>query len=701
MTSVSDRIRDFDFVRALDRCAGLRRPALFSLLLANVVALMYYLLVGYRPEFHSDSAVKNLLAQEVVNTGQYFPVDWNYVNGDLWTLFGQIFIIPLLGWFPNGYALHAVSGFASAILILGGGWLISGLVTRSLDLRLLILGVMAGGVSTLLAENLYGQVSYGNVFFIASFTLYFAWRFLGAGQRNAIVAWGIALFVLTTLAFWGNPQRAVAYNALPLTAASLVWGCSEWTSACWRVGAFRFRAVWLGAVVAAGAVAGVVLHSWVIAHVNNVPGAGSARWLSFPSLLGNVGYTLQGMVDVFGGTLPTGAGVMTLGGAYMALRFVAALALLALIPVALTRALRDSNDSTRFVGAFAASSLALFLFLHITTTTPDMSDPSSSARYLVPASVFCLIVVIAKLGDATLAPRLRVTTLGLATLLALAPVSPLHSFSRIWTGSSADNRMELVQLLEREGLHYGYATYWNAGALSVLSDQRVLVRQIRLSTSGLPEPMRHLNSNRWYRREAWSGQTFLMLTADEWSRVSLPRLVAIVGNPERELHWGGFRILVFGRNLAELPGWADRFAEVGAVSWQADDGTMHSAGQVASVDGRRALVARAGESGYLSYGQYIALPAGRYAVEFDVRGRDGAGIGQDLGRVDVAIDSGATSIAALPIQSGGSAPLRLEFELPRSEHSVEFRTQVFGAEEVRFFGVSLQPVRSASRLLAR
>ena len=52
------------------------------LLTGNLMLLCWYLFVGYQSNFHSDSAVNVLLARETVETGQYFPRDWNYVKAD-------------------------------------------------------------------------------------------------------------------------------------------------------------------------------------------------------------------------------------------------------------------------------------------------------------------------------------------------------------------------------------------------------------------------------------------------------------------------------------------------------------------------------------------------------------------------------------------------------------------------------------------
>ena len=102
----------------LPKKIGISLALLF--LACNLLLLCWYLFVGYKAGFHSDSAVKVLLAREIVETGQYFPHDWNYVNGDLFVLFGHTFIIPLLAFIPAGYLSHAISGLISAVLILSG-----------------------------------------------------------------------------------------------------------------------------------------------------------------------------------------------------------------------------------------------------------------------------------------------------------------------------------------------------------------------------------------------------------------------------------------------------------------------------------------------------------------------------------------------------------------------------------------------------
>lgn len=133
-------------------------PLVLVLLCVNFGLLVWYLFVGYQGWFHSDSAVKVLLAREIVVTGEYFPRDWNYGNNDLF-LSNQIFIIPLLAFLPAGFTTHAVSGLISSMLILSGIWFFTGLSKVDISRRLLILAIATSGRNLVSSLKLMHSVS--------------------------------------------------------------------------------------------------------------------------------------------------------------------------------------------------------------------------------------------------------------------------------------------------------------------------------------------------------------------------------------------------------------------------------------------------------------------------------------------------------------------------------------------------------------
>jgi hypothetical protein len=188
-------------------------------------------------------------------------------------------------------------------------------------------------------------------------------------------------------------------------------------------------------------------------------------------------------------------------------------------------------------------------------------------------------------------------------------------------GTSAQQHNPLQNLkdfLLANSLHYGYASYWNAGVLSVLSSEKVLVWPIVLDR-GLPMPQRFLSSNRWYRPGAWQGETFLLLTEQEARAIKWDLLGRYHAKPVRELQFEEFTIFVFAKNLSKnLPGWDSRYEE--PASFPA---SKYSLSQIGSFydnyeNTGSALVSEKGEVGWLHFGPYIDVEPGTYTASFDV-----------------------------------------------------------------------------------
>src|SRR5450755_306518 len=135
----SDRLSSQAAVKQLD--AGWRHAPFSDILLscvvlANLSMLSFYEAITYRIFFHSDAAAINLISEEIVRSGQFFPHDWNYVNADLFVIFGHLFIIPFIPFVRNGFGLHAVAGVASTFIIIASVWLLLARISVSRTGRL-------------------------------------------------------------------------------------------------------------------------------------------------------------------------------------------------------------------------------------------------------------------------------------------------------------------------------------------------------------------------------------------------------------------------------------------------------------------------------------------------------------------------------------------------------------------------------------
>ncbi len=664
------------------------RLLVILLLTLNVASMIWYVLYGYQSNFHSDSAAKVLIAREIVETGEYFPREWNYVNGDLFVLFGHTFILPFLAFLPAGFLVHAVSGLVSAALILSGVWFLTGLFEIEGVKRTTIVAILAAGISVFMAENLYGQVSYGSVFYFSCYILYFSWEFLVASARRKTL-FGFGLFFIILLAFWSNPQRAFVSYALPLLATVAYYTLNHVI-----VGTYSSREARSGlhllAIIFLAIMTGGVFHIITLSEVNNMAGAGQARWLSYEEMTRNVTLSLKGILAIFGGLPSAGSGVVRMGGIYEAIRITSTLALLILIPYSLRKALQQKLGGGWFVASFAIVAVLLVLFVQLLTTVPDMSDPVMSSRYLVPSLLLLLIVVLANNHEFTKTPLLALASFSLVTVFITSSYPNfigLNLGTGITRGDMGQQQHPLQSLsnfIHENGLRYGYASYWNAGVLSVLSNENVLVRQIVIDR-GLPMPMKHLSSNRWYRPGTWQGETFLLLTEQEAASIKWKELERHQAKPVREIQFGHFRIFVFAQNLAAyLQTWNGRYASI--MRFYATTESMHQIGKFHSNYEKNgdALVSEKGEVGVLHYGPYINVEPGSYIVSFDATVESSP---NGSARLDV-VTTPKQKLLAEAVLTDNSSRRQLSFTLDRLT-TLEFRVWSLGNSRVVFRGVSI------------
>ncbi|QND59296.1 hypothetical protein [Mesorhizobium huakuii] len=661
-------------------------PAAVLILAINFCFLTFYVFVEYKKLFHSDSAMKVLLAREIVNSHNFFPPGWYYGNNDIVVVFGHLFIIPALAVLPAGFTVHAISGLVTSILVLHSVWLAAGLAPIGKTRRTLITASVAAGMSGVLAENLYGQASYGTILYMSLYSIYCLVRLMREKSTKHVVLWSVLLCALITAEFWGNPQRAIVTIGMPLVAAAL-WSIHR--LGVHNAGVGRASLVGATASICAAIGAGTILYGVTFAHVNNAArDASSVQWLPYEAIVGNLLVLGKEVLAVFGGSPPGGSGLLTVIGLYGALRLIVAVILVALIARSVATSARPGVE-VRPLAIYGSVALLSVCLLQVATTIPNLADPIGSSRYLVPALVTMAIVALATPLDMRLRP---IEFLSVAVVLAGLLTSAYPTFVRSDTLSHlnlvpqkprATDLSALARYLQANGLTYGYATYWNAGSVSVLSDEHVLVRQITLD-SALPMPMRFLSADRWYNADTWKGETFLLLAQEDANKIDWKQLAALGLPVSRKLQFGDLGIFVFAENIAaKLPGWDVRFMQ--PVTFHADAQALTQVGSLQDRGGGKALVAPPEANGALYYGPYVSVAPGRYRLTFDVEASSSAAATL---RLDAAASPGGIVLVQKDLAES-HGPQQLLFSLDHTS-VMEFRVWALGNGAVAFKSVTIE-----------
>lgn len=544
-------------------CMAIGCMALFC----NGLLLAGYLFFGYEQHLHSDSAVRLLLAEEVVRTGELLPPSWNFVNADLWLLSAHWFAIPFVGFAPASPFIHGLAGAISASFVAMALWTLMVALNTSLSGRVWLTALLFSGFSGLTAEGLFGQASYSMIF--ASILLVLAAVVHVVEREQITLGWTILLAVLSALQIATNPLRGIVFCLLPLVLAMcfVSWNC--FSERCSVVNDSTrqtptipgAKCLTLGAVMALGVSLGAVIRAALTPNLMQVPGVMSdfLQVNSLQQLPSILAILLEGILASLG-SRPSPAPALSPEGVYHLFRLLLAVIAVALIVRAIMRGLADKRPSRRLLTFFAVSSFMLTAFICISTNLLLLSPDIEGIRYLMPATVLLLLLAFTDSSDWRKSPVIATLSLVLALGFAASGYSNFFmvDVASKWKTHEQDayawQSRELASLLQEQGLEYGYATYWFANSATVHSAGAVKVRPI-LFKDGLPAPRFWLSSNYWYSPSAWSGESFLALTAEEVKLIDQDRLELASLKPNRIIRKKGFEVWVFPVNLSANLAW--------------------------------------------------------------------------------------------------------------------------------------------------
>lgn len=673
---------------------------LIAVLILNVVGIIYFNFTTYKVFFHSDAAVKNLLAEEIVRTGSLFPKDWTYVHDDIFVIFGHLFIIPWLFFVKNGFWLHAVSGIISATLFLGGLWWLTGILKFSKLFRLFTLCLFSSGISPFLAiENLYGQVSYGVVGYLIFFQLATLLRVIEIypDTKSRSYLLNISIFCLISfLVYLSNPARAFLTYTFPIVSGIglVLFSGGQINSDKVRR---EFKAAWVSfAAVIASVTLGWLCHHWLLNKLTSIASGGKGKFLPLEELGNNLGVIMKSLLLLVGANPVPGASAVSFAGVDHFSRFILLIAVLSIPLVFLKKRHVTTNGiELRFLAGFFLASFIPVTYLMIFT---NLLDGIEGSRYLVPAFIVGLLFMVGYIENSVKNNGYQYQSVVLLIALMLTAFSGYTNFVKPLVTKNKNGELviqeptnpqiRLLAYLQSRGLHYGYASYWNANAITILSGADVIIRPVWLDQK-MPRPRYHLSSKNWYTQAAHSGTTFLVVSSAENKILNLDTLIGFAGKPINTYTFEDNLIYVFNSNFASTVfGWSTTF-DMPETLWFSD-ATPHTVGRFVGHGKNGWMESFKGESGALVFGPYQAMELGRYTATFDVSGCEGQSP-VVAGFVDVSSSNGTIVGARAKIDVGDEQwhNVRINFEVKKSGE-YEFRVLPNGSGCLRARSVTIE-----------
>ena len=435
-------------------------------------------------------------------------------------------------------------------IFLGSAWLLLSKLNTSKSIQFLILAVLTSGISPGYAEHIFGQFSYGVGLSLAIIFL-LLYLTINSFEKNGVksIIFESLIGVIFLLTFWGNPHRSLIFYFLPLSLAIYFYSSLSLNDANpIRVIKFNIRRV---SVILISSILGWYLHKLFQQMYAIELGVTDSPWVSFHEMWSHTIELIGSIFEVLGGRPPAGEKIKSVIGFYFLIRFVNVVIFLWLVKQLFSQKLASENKNIYLVFIYAIANFLLVSFFLVASTLNGID------RYLMPSLSLCLVVVLG-IKTVGVTPLMRYGQYFVTAILILSgPITYIEanskSFEKIDLASI--NLQNFGQFLIQNNLKYGYATFYNADATTVLSDSKVLIRHVNV-INGLPVPHLWLSSLQWYRPSTYSGNTFLALSKSESESLSLSKLKSYGLVPVEILHFQEMVIYVFPENIAaKLPKW--------------------------------------------------------------------------------------------------------------------------------------------------
>lgn len=534
---------------AIDNAGSLALLAVYGAM------LLFYIFVTYRAHMHSDAAVKLMLGEQMAQQLTLLPRDWDYVN-DIWIIFPNLIAAPFLLFFQPSMLLHSVVSAIAATLLLLSVWLAARAAGIRGALRWLPVTLIACCPSGEFTEVVFGQSAYSIPLLIIFLLAGSAARYVAnAGHASVHSRRDLTIIaVLLAIAIASGP-RGLASNAAPLLLACGMLHLLSAHDPRLRAAVRRLFATSLITTFGASLVLLFLVH-WLRFHAGAIAQGFSTREM----IANHLQLIVENWFELFDALPPGGERFSPFIAAMYAARFAIATWLFLLPLALLVRVVRLKSTPLAFLVLLHAAILASTTYLLVFTGV-FVDEKRGAARYLLPILPTALLIAGLWLQETAQTLRFNAARYGWVIVLLMLWSAPQRlvgaafvDWSHPQAGLRRNSRADLVETLKAAGLRRGFATYWNASVVSVLSGGDVRVAAVNMS-GGLPVPYHHLTSGTWYSRDWTGAPSFLVVGADETAQLNRPALRSILGEPQRTLRAGTYEVLVYPFDVAEKLGY--------------------------------------------------------------------------------------------------------------------------------------------------
>lgn len=510
----------------------------YGLPVLGIMLLLYYIFFCGKTELHADCMDTLMWANASFESGSLFDRDFNYAC--LLPFGGQLLMQPFLYIFGLSYKAHIFGMVLFIILFeLSLIFMLRGMGISHFKTGALTFGVLMFVCSSKkLREIFLGHIIYyslGLLFLFVGMGLIF--RIINCYDKKSKKATVFAALTFVWTMFCASDGiQALTIYILPAVFSIIAYIILDLDNEL--ISTKNVFKVQLSAVILMAAVCGLVIVSFLANGVTQSYASAYSRfnnskvWFENLSTLLSCHYTLLG-VDV-----NDKMDIMSFEGVINILRIIFATIVCVAPFFGFIFYTKIKNKYTKmFLLAYAA----IYILIMIAWVFGKISGVNWRLTPIEVTGFIVTVLLIYELIDSTYI-RLGGTLVIPLVLFCLISGGSVLGIS---TNYKAENKIfKEIQLLEDNGCTYGYATFWNANPVTVLTENKIKVRGMDVK-DGKVVTRTYQSCERWYDGKTAKGEKyFILLTEKEYRNFEISEYPV-----DKIIEKDGFVLITLRKNI--------------------------------------------------------------------------------------------------------------------------------------------------------
>lgn len=496
----------------MGKCTEILRKTTFILMLLSgifaTVMVLYFIIFVSKGYYHADCTDTILWAEAVLDGKALMNEDFYYAC--LLPFGGHLLMVPFVAMFGVSMKAQIIGMSLFTILFIASLVFMAKAMGFTYKWASVIVATV---MTTMCMSEKLREIFYTHIIY---YSLGLLFLFIGMGMiirllksEKLTLKWMIPLGIWTVLASLNGVQSLAIYGLPALAAMVAELFLDVNTKIISKENMNKIiLIIFFGAAVLLGYSLVDVVNGDIVAGYQDGYSGFSAqnKWIEnmlsvFPSLFSLLGVTFDGDTMIY-----TTEGVLVL------LRVIFGIMLL-VIPVIMLCMYRKFEDIAYrlmiLTHTFLTALIMLgWIFGSLNTANWRLSPIVGSS--LILCVMFMRWIVRNK-------KFMRFSAV-IAVPMCIVLMTTVGEMKNLEDGTVANKNLETVrEFLEENNLEYGYATFWNANSITILSDSKVKVRCIRQKSDGNVAIRIYQTNKNWYSNLSEYEEFFLLLDRGEYN----------------------------------------------------------------------------------------------------------------------------------------------------------------------------------------